>query len=315
MEKYQGYDMSIHEQFLKKLEKMQSEGISQAEISRQIGVSSSAISMYKSGAYDGAMGGFEEKIKSWLSLQDRKNQKLVIPYCEIGATNVIYQSIDTCQRDKDFAVIIGKAGTSKTLTAKNYVRDNKMSIYIKMNKSTVGALLRAIGRELKIDLSGSSVTLYEKIIGFLKGKEWVIVVDEADYLNDKCFQMLRHISDDAEIGVALIGLERLEGILISQKDDYQQLLRRIGTFLNLSDGKWKYNLQDAGRIIKSVWHGLKEDIVKDFFEKSKGSIGTLTKLMDKAYEIALKNGKTIPELIDIEDAKKVVMRACNRIVF
>lgn len=318
MNLFEEFDMSLHNKFLSELEREIADGGSQAKIAREIGVSASAISSYKSGktvTEGGDISKIEAKIKSWLDLQNRKTEKLKIPYVEIGVTDVIYRAIDTCQGDHDFTVIIGKAGTSKTETIKRYVEENKLSIYLKINKATVGALMRSLAGVLNIDISGSTISLYERVISFLRGKEWVIIVDEADYLNEKCLQMLRHISDDAGIGIALVGLPRIKGIISGQKEDYSQLHSRVGTLLDLDDGNWKYNINDAVKIIKSVWININQEIVKEFFDKSKGSIRTLVKLIDKAYVIAIKNNRKIPEHSDIDEAKKVVMRACMPTVF
>lgn len=308
MEKFKGYNMDVHTIFMEKLEELQKKGISQNKIAEQIGVSSGQISMYKSGVYEGDIQNLEAKLLNWFDILKRKEKKLIVPYVEISATKLIYKAIDASQRDKDFSVIIGNAGNGKTETCKKYASENKLSLYIKINRSTVGVLLRAIAKELRIDSVGVTITLFERIINCMKGRDFVIVVDEADYLNNKCLEMLRHISDDAEVGVVLIGLPRLQTMITDFKADYQQLLRRIGTFLDMSQNG-KYNIVDATSIINSVFPTMKEDTIKEFYKLSKGSIGTLTKLLGKSFEIAIQNSRDVPTIIDLEASCKVVMRA------
>jgi len=307
------FNMDLQNKFLSRLKELQSKGVSQNAVATQIGVSSSLISQYKSGTYPGDVKEIEDKVKGWLERSESKDKNLVISYVEIKATKSIFKAIETCQRDKDFSVIIGNAGVSKTETCKRYIELNKSGIYIKINQSTRGALLRSIAKQLNISMQGNTITLYEKIIGVLSGRDWVIIVDEADYLKENCKELLRHISDDAGIGVCLVGLPRLEMQLVNATDDYQQLVRRIGTFLDLNKIN-TYSIDDCKVIMKSVWNNISDDVVKSFFKASKMSIGTLSKLMMKSHEISLEAGFDCPDMSVLDMAKSIVMRASSSMI-
>lgn len=304
----------IREKFLLYLQELQEKGVSQNSISEQLGVSSAVISQYKNNNYPGDVEKLEQKIASWLNRLELQKKRIQIPYVEITATKAIFKAIGVCQRDKDFSVIVGNAGLSKTLTAKRYIEVNKTGIYIKINQSTRGTMLRAIAKQLGIDQKGNTVSLYERIVHALTGLDTVLIVDEADYLKENCKELLRHISDDAGVGVCLIGLPRLEMQLVAEsKEDYQQLVRRIGSFLNLNKDA-TYCIDDARKIMSSVWDEIDDNVVSAFFKASKGSVGTLTKLMIKADEIAKEQGRDKVLLEDLEVAKTVVMRAFNSFV-
>lgn len=306
--------MNLQQSFNEKLKELQGKGVSQNAVAIQIGVSSSLLSQFKSGSYPGDVKEIEDKVKAWLERTSLRETSLSVPYVDILATKAIFRAIQNCQRDKDFSVIVGNAGVSKTETCKRYLEQNKSGIYVKINQSTRGALLRSIAKALLVDVRGNTITLYEKIVALLSGRDWVIIVDEADYLHENCKELLRHISDDAQVGVCLVGLPRLEMQLVSEaKEDYQQLVRRIGTFLNINHDV-PYSVSDCEKIIRSVWSTMSSELVKEFFKASKCSIGTLTKLMKKANEIASENNRDLPVFEDVEQAKKIVMRASSSLV-
>ncbi|HOV13762.1 MAG TPA: hypothetical protein PK771_05720 [Spirochaetota bacterium] len=119
--------------------------------------------------------------------------------------------------------------------------------------------------------------------------------------------MLRNISDDGNIGIALIGLPRLVDTITKQEEDYQQLLRRVGTYLDLRT-IGKYDMSDAEKIVKDCFPDAKKEIVEKFYFTSKGCIGTLTKLIEKSFEIAKNNNRVIVEIEDIERSKEVILR-------
>ena len=306
-ERFKGYNMEVHNELSKKIEVLKSRGMSQNAISNKMGISSAALSSYLSGAYPNPET-IEFKIRTFLERNEREQEKLEVNYVSIKATPYIVQAINACQRDKDFAVIVGHTGTSKTWTIKKkYLPENPSAIYIKCNKSAVGQLLRMIAVSLKIDIKGNSSSLYEKIINNVRNKDYVLIVDEADYLNEKCLQMLRNISDDGNIGVALVGLPRLVETISKQDEDYQQLLRRVGTYLDLRT-IGKYDLSDAEKIVKDCFPDAKKELIEKFYFTSKGCIGTLTKLIEKSFEIAKNNNRVMVEPEDIERSKEVILR-------
>jgi hypothetical protein len=311
---YQEYDMNIHEKFLVKLDELRSKGVTQVSIAEQIGVSDQLLTGYKGGYYNGDIKKLEAKIKTWLERLEREANKIEIPYVQINATKPIFKVINSAQRDRDFGIIVGKAGTSKSMTIAKYIEQNKGTLYIKINRSSTGALIRSLASQLGIAIKGGNISVYENIVNYLKGKNWVIIVDEADYLKENCLQLLRNISDDAEIGIVLAGLPRLINNLLDQKEDHQQLVRRVGTVLDLSIKEVHYTIQDAEKILRAVWKDISHEIISLFFEKSKNCIGTLTKLMVKSHEIAQQNAREKITIDDVNEASKVVMRSSNILV-
>lgn len=307
------WDMNLRQKFIEKLNELSVNGISQNSIAKELGIDKSYITKYKNQDESIDVPEIEQKIRAWLETREERQQVLQIGYVDILATSAIFRAINNCKRDRDFSVIVGSAGSSKTWTVKKYIEMNT-GIYIKINQSTRGALLRTIAKALGVSMSGSTITLYEKVIGSLAGRDTVIIVDEADYLHENCKELLRHISDDAQVGICLIGLPRLEMQLVSEaKEDYQQLLRRVGTFLNLNIDV-PYTTADCEKILKSVWVDISPELVTQFYRASKGSIGTLTKLMVKSHEMTVESGRRLPAAADLEIAKKTNMRSCNTLV-
>ena len=145
----------------------------------------------------------------------------------------------------------------------------------------------------------------DRVIEGLKGRDLVLVIDQADYLTDGALELLRCISVDmSEVGLVLVGLPRLEMRLRNLRNDHEQLLSRVGTFLKI--GKMK--AVDASKIISGVWESASEEVINGLTKAASGSMRTLIKLIERTNRIMLVYRKEIPDLEIITSASNLLMR-------
>jgi DNA transposition AAA+ family ATPase len=226
--------------------------VSQARIAKELGLSSAVISSYKNRNYNGNIAAVEEKIKAFLEREERRLIQFAVPVVQTITIENVCQAVEMAHDYKDIAVIIGESGFGKTTAVNQYAEYNPGAVFVMrayksiIQQKTVAGIAKAIG----ISSIGSKSVLVDNIIDALKGRDAVLIIDEADYLSDASLELLRCIIvDAAEVGLVLVGLPRLAKRITTISNDHSQILTRVGTFLNING----MNTQDSEKIIQNVY--------------------------------------------------------------
>lgn len=109
--------------------------ISQA---KKLDVSTSALSQWLNGKYDGSVEELEGKISKFLELEESKieGKILKIPFILTTAANTVFKSAAYCQTDYEIGVVYGEPGLGKTTAIKEYAERNTGVIIIKAEENT-----------------------------------------------------------------------------------------------------------------------------------------------------------------------------------
>jgi DNA transposition AAA+ family ATPase len=163
----------------------------------------------------------------------------------------IRRAVEMVYDYKDIAVITGDAGTGKTTAIHQYEKESHAAIALYAYKDRQKQdLIVKLARALDVYPKGSKAVVIERIVEELKGRDVVLIIDQADYLSDASLELLRCIIVDmAEVGLVLVDMPRLKMKLENLVNGHEQLLSRVGTFLRVE----RMKAVDAVKIIQSVW--------------------------------------------------------------
>ena len=228
--------------------------VSQAKAAQALGYSSGVVSAYKSRTYQGNVKTFEKEVAEWLKREERRVAKIEVPIAPTGAMESIQRAVTMAQDEADISVIVGESGTGKTTALHAYAETTHSAILIEADGSfTKNVLVIEIAKAIGVESKGGMTTVISRIVEALRGRDTVIMIDEADYLSDASLELVRRvINDKAQTGVVLCGLPRLKYKLENLRNDHQQLTSRVGVFLEVK----RMSRQDAVKIIGSVWRDL-----------------------------------------------------------
>lgn len=127
----------------------------------------------------------------------------------------------------DMALISTAPGCGKTMALRQF-KATRAHVYVATASKgcggpaeVLGALLADMGEP---DARGHISGLKKRIIARLEGADALLIVDEAQYCTDACLEELRSIHDATECGLALVGDNKLPGLL----KGHAQLHSRIG---------------------------------------------------------------------------------------
>jgi DNA transposition AAA+ family ATPase len=280
--------------------------ISQSKAAQALGYSSGVVSAYKSRTYNGNVKAFEESAAAWLKREARRIAKIDVPVAETAALDSVRKAASMAQDEADIAVIVGYSGAGKTTALRNYAAESRSAILIEVDSSfTKNVLIEEIARALGAETKGSLTAVIGRVVEALRGRDTVIMIDEADYLSDGSLELVRRvINDKAQTGVVLAGLPRLKYKLENLRNDHQQLTSRVGVMLEVK----RLGKSDAVKIIEGVWRGLAKETVEAFVKLSGGSARTLVKLMGRVHQVMGINRIETPDAEVVAAAGEMLMR-------
>jgi DNA transposition AAA+ family ATPase len=280
--------------------------INQSKAALALGYSAGVISAYKSRTYNGNVKAFEEAAAAWLKREERRISKLDVPTAETSALDSVRKAATMAQDEADIAVIVGDSGTGKTTALRKYAAESHSAILIEVDSSfTKNVLMEEIARAVGVETKGGLTAIIARIVEALRGRDTVIMIDEADYLSDGSLELVRRvINDKAQTGVVLAGLPRLKYKLENLRNDHQQLTSRVGILLEVK----RLGKTDALKIIEGVWRGLPKEAVDAFVKIANGSARTLVKLMGRVHQVMGINRIETPNAEVIAAAGEMLMR-------
>lgn len=125
----------------------------------------------------------------------------------------------------------------------------------------------------------NTALLYDRAVERARSSRYLLVIDEADRLKANCFEMVRDLWDDAQIGVLLVGNEILESII---NERHERLSRRIRIRYVQPDLR-----RDALRsVLETMGFEFSDEELALIYERAGGSPGWAESLLNTRDDIA-----------------------------
>ncbi len=262
---------------------------SQAAIAKAIDVSPTAINQLLKNKYRGDTETLKCKIIDYLNIEHKRSQsrRMKIDFSETNQALEVFAVCNYCHIHKTIGLIHGPAGLGKTMALKEYARDNSQVIYMACNATVLPqALLRELLTKIGSEPKGREHKLLQDFIDCISGTEKLIIVDEAQHLRLNLFDPLRHINDEAEVGIVFSGnnsiLQRMTG---RHNQEYDQVYSRVEIRRELSA---KPSYEDIEAILDAYKIEYDGKIVKMLQKKAtdRGHYRSMRNVLRVAQEIA-----------------------------
>ncbi len=250
-------------------------GLSAGDVARITGYSKSTISQIKNNKYGGD-GQVETEI-----LDKLKEAGYVVSKTKFRVRSDVFiktanvHKFDTLcdellDRDSDLTssigVVIGRAGRGKTKAARHYVVQHSESIYVLF---VDGFSLVDVAREIAYEIGGIRPRTFRACLDVideatLQGRR-LIILDEADKMPKKYFEMLRGINERCSCPILLVGEEPLRRVLDSERR-LKSRVRRVVVFdpVTVADVVAYYQMSVGLSLNSEVAHALWQRSQGDF---------------------------------------------------
>lgn len=274
-------------------------GKTKASLSKSTGINEGTRSSILNGSYPSSPTQFLERMVAEIDRINARNQaaRTEIPYTETDISKRIHMVCGRAHIDRDFGYFAGRVGVGKTQALKAYARKNQAAILIPVfqgidHSTFINELIIKSGL---VHSNGSISMQIAAIIRAFKGTDKVILIDEAEWLPARSFGALRRISDEAEIGVVLVGTPNLLPIVQDPDGRFGQISSRIGFWPSVVE---RVSESDCRLLVESYFSAsVEDDVFKAFFACCEGSGRTLKNLLKNTYRNALRTGADITPAI------------------
>jgi len=212
-----------------------SSGTSQSAVAKSIGLSPSIISAFLKNLYQGDVKAVSERIHEYLNQEEERQAMRAKAPRETVLKTRAYQEIHAILREVskecEMGLIVGEAGVGKTTALKAYAKASKTCILIEADHGyTARALFLDLCERLHLEPRGSIHDLLERVVERLADSGRLIIIDEAEHLPYRALDLIRRIHDKAGVGIALVGMPRLQKNITGDRSHYAQIYSRIGAF-------------------------------------------------------------------------------------
>ena len=178
---------------------MAEHGLTQAKVARRLGISSTTINQFLGRGYKGNLRRLINQIINLINTVDRRDRG--DKYISFVQTTVAKRIGTLITQAEAFSVdegtiglIIGDGGHGKSICMRQYARANKNTIYVVLdNTMSSTSIFAEIARRIKVSAIGNMAIVARRIIGALKCRNLIIMLDEASSLTVKQLNQLRQI--------------------------------------------------------------------------------------------------------------------------
>lgn len=190
---------------------------SMAEVVRRSGVKGPTFSGWYSGKYRGVIANVTADLRRWLdAYREQREAGLTVmpdpPFLELPTAKEVMTALLYAQTIPGAACITLGSGMGKTSIIRRVVRTRPHAYVVTANPltRTVPALIRAIAEA--VGIQATHPTKFPGLIGEKlqrNGRQTLLMIDEAQNLDDQAVNMVRHFLDINECGIAFLGNEEL----------------------------------------------------------------------------------------------------------
>jgi len=280
-------------------------GVSAAVAAKAIGVTAGTLSQWINNKYNANTAVIDEKVSGYLDREAEKSKtiKSAISFVNVANAKAIFKTARTCHLNAVMGMVYGASGLGKTTASEEYASRYKDTIYLLANRSySPKVLFKKLHMLLGFDGKGYVNEMLDDVIEKLKDSGRLIIIDQAEYLNNHALHLLRTVYDEAKVGILLIGLDELFFNIRGQRGEFAQLYTRITIPVHLRE--WKS--EDVQQVVTSVFRNASDDIWKEFEQHAKGNGMMLKNLIFNAQQFAELNGGKLTSGLIKEAAKLLI---------
>lgn len=215
------------------LEFMEKSGKTQIQIARETGFSSTVISQFISGTYEGDNDKIADSLEKYLVIATERLESSdnTVFYPELRNTKTSLFAVKYAHKNCDVVLLSGDAGAGKTTALRYYTQNNTGVIFITASTctSSTSAILKEIASAIGKKATGNKSQIEKTLVSALSNSNRLIIIDEADQLTFNAIQVVRNLNDKAHVGILLSGNNRIYNQMVmgARCTEFDQVRTRI----------------------------------------------------------------------------------------
>lgn len=259
---------------------------SNAWLGRKANIPNGTLSQILSGKYVSSPTKQIDTMLSVLLTEDSRRQDGTPGYVK-GALYALTETVcDRTRKHRSMGAISGYVGVGKTSAGLEYQAARPLTLLVEANPNmTPGVLMNELLAQLNLAAPSGLDRKFNDVVAGVRGTNYLIVADEAERLSSGALEYLRRISDKGNVGVVLMGTEKLTALLKRDHGRFDQVRSRIVMWpktieaipRNDADNIARDALQEAG------------DLTDDVLDALWAYCGGSARLLKQAFVTAIKD--------------------------
>jgi len=265
---------------------------SNTTLGNSIGVHHSTIGRWLRCVYNGNVAEITAKVHRFLLLEDDRARTAPPPaFAPTAVADKVQRVLHQCHVEGGLGCVLGPTGVGKSMAALNYCDLYPDSLYVYVGSlCKTYSLLRKLCEPLKVRWTQSGDDVLRNIIASLRRQPRLVILDEVDWLPEETLHAIKQMSDEAGVGVVLLGTEGfLQKLHDRRSTTVNQVLGRI-THTEFLD---RISRDDLGRILEV--YGLDDASLEAVVAQCDGEARRAVNLVRDAKR--LNGGSVSPKLI------------------
>lgn len=272
----------MYQDIVKELrEFMEISGKSQQQIAKETALSSSVISQFLKGTYQGNNEEVAAAIYKYLKMarQRMAGTDYTCFYADMHNTQKVLFACYHAHCYGDMALVYGDAGAGKTRALNYYAGEHPGVVMVTANSCTSSAfsILQMIGRKTGKTIAGKKEMLMASLVDYFKNTGRLIIIDESDHLTMAALQAVRNLNDQTGVGIVLSGNSKIYTQMLqgAKCSELEQLRTRIVLRRMVTN---EYTLEEFRKMFPKIPENCHPYLIKLAADESLRSVNKLLAL-------------------------------------
>ena len=250
-------------------------GKSKAWLSKKSNIPNGTLSQILSGKYVSSPTRQLNQMQAVLAVETARLSDGTPGYVKGSVHKLLTVVCDRTRKHQNFGVISGHVGVGKSRFCVEYRETNPMTLLVEVSPNmTPGVLMTELLEQLNNIVPNGLDRKFRELVRILKGTNYLIVADEAENMSASALQHLRRIRDMAQVGVVLVGTEKLTGLIKPQHGQFDQVRSRVGMWPETIKKISRDDSDEMARAALSL-PDLPDDVLNTLWDYSQGSARVL----------------------------------------
>jgi DNA transposition AAA+ family ATPase len=152
-----------------------------------------------------------------------------VGYVRTSVHSLLNIVCDRTRKHASIGLFCGFVGVGKTRGCFEYCHAHPQTLMVEASpKMTPGVMLLELLEQLNVAAPPGLDNKFREVVRQMKGASFLLIVDEANRVNADTLEYLRRIRDKAQVGVVLVGTEKLAEMIQPERGQFDQVRSRVG---------------------------------------------------------------------------------------
>jgi len=285
---------------------------SRAWLSKKASIPSGTLSQILSAKYVSSPTRQLNQMLSVLEVEGERLKDGTPGYVRGSVHGLMGVVMDRTRKHQNFGVVTGYVGVGKSRFCIEYAQTHPMTLLVEVSPNmTPGVLMTELLTRLNNAIPSGLDRKFRELVRVLKGTNYLVIADEAEKMSSSALEHLRRLRDMAQVGIVLVGTEKLTNLIKPQHGQFDQIRSRVGMWPETIQRISRDDADDMARAALAEFGELTHEVLETLWAYSDGSARVLNENLIPAMK-DYGTGKNMSRALIESIASKVLFMAKPR---